>query len=38
VIVKGEVVYSNPGEGVGVKFEELSEEARALIEGALPQA
>lgn len=31
-VVTGEVVYSNPGEGVGVKFRELSDEARALIE------
>lgn len=38
VVVKGEVVYSNPGEGVGVKFRDLSEEARALIERELPGA
>lgn len=38
VIVTGEVVYSDPGEGVGVKFEELSEETRALIQKSLPQA
>ena len=38
VVVKGEVVYSHPGEGVGVKFQDLSEEARALMAKALPQA
>jgi len=38
VVVKGEVVYSNPGEGVGVKFRDLSAEALALIESSLPQA
>jgi hypothetical protein len=37
VVVKGEVVYSNAGEGVGVKFRDLSEEARLLMEQALPQ-
>ena len=36
VVVKAEVVYSNPGEGVGVKFEELSDETRGLMERALP--
>ena len=36
VVVKAEVVYSNPGHGVGVKFDELSEEARALMERELP--
>ena len=38
VIVKGEVVFSNPGEGVGVKFQELSEDTRMLMEKALPQS
>jgi len=38
VVVKGEVVYSNPGEGVGVKFRELSDESRALIEREVPGA
>jgi hypothetical protein len=32
VVVNAEVVYSNPGRGVGVKFHDLSEEDRALIE------
>ncbi len=36
VVVKAEVVYSNPGHGVGVKFDELSEQARALMERELP--
>jgi hypothetical protein len=38
VVVTGEVVYSNPGEGVGVKFRELSEDAKTAIESGLPQA
>jgi PilZ domain-containing protein len=36
VVVKAKVVYSNPGHGVGVKFSELSEAARALMESELP--
>jgi len=36
VIVKGEVIYSNPGEGVGVKFRGLSDEDRRLLEHELP--
>ena len=36
VVVKAEVVYSNPAHGVGVKFKELSEQARALMERELP--
>ena len=38
VVVKGEVVYSNPGEGVGVKFDELSEDAQRLMQQTLPRA
>jgi hypothetical protein len=38
LVVKAEVVYSNPGEGVGVKFRELSDESRSLIERELPGA
>ena len=38
VIVKGEVIYSNPGEGVGVKFRGLSDEDRSLLEHELPDA
>lgn len=37
VVVKGEVVYSNPGEGVGVKFQQLSDEARTMIERSASQ-
>ena len=36
VVVKADVVYSNPGHGVGVRFHRLSEEARALMERELP--
>ena len=37
VVVKAEVVYSNPGHGVGVKFQPLSDLARAAMERELPQ-
>ena len=37
VIVKADVVYSNPGHGVGVRFHRLSEEARILMQRELPQ-
>src|SRR5262245_28035852 len=32
VVVKGEVVYANPGKGVGVKFRDLSDDARRSLE------
>ncbi len=35
-IVKADVVYSNPGHGVGVRFHRLSEGTRALMERELP--
>ncbi|MET0625131.1 MAG: PilZ domain-containing protein [Pyrinomonadaceae bacterium] len=35
VVCNGEVVYSNPGRGVGVTFQGLSEEDRAHLESAL---
>jgi hypothetical protein len=35
-VVKAEVVYSNPGHGVGVRFHRLSDETRALMERELP--
>ena len=35
VVVNAEVVYSNPGRGVGVRFHGLSEHARGIIERAL---
>ncbi len=31
-LVNATVVYSNPGRGVGVRFDQLSEEARAALE------
>lgn len=36
VIVNAEVVYSNPGRGVGVQFQGLSEKDRALMQSELP--
>ena len=36
VIVKGDVVYSNPGHGVGVRFHRLGEDVRLLMERELP--
>ena len=36
IVVRGDVVYSLPGHGVGVRFHRLSEETRALMERALP--
>ena len=38
VIVRGEVVYSNPGEGVGVKFHELTDDTRRALERGLRPA
>jgi PilZ domain len=38
VIVRGDVVYSNPGHGVGIRFHRLSDETRALMERELPAA
>jgi Tfp pilus assembly protein PilZ len=35
IVVNAEVVYSNPGRGVGVRFQELSEEYQNLIERGL---
>ena len=35
-VVKGDVVYSNPGHGVGVRFHRLPEATRALMERELP--
>jgi len=34
-VVKGDVIYSNPGQGVGVRFHRLSAEARAVMEREL---
>ena len=36
VVVNAEVVYSNPGRGVGVRFHGLREEDRALMQRELP--
>ena len=35
IVCNGEVVYSNPGRGVGVTFQGLSQEDRARLEEAL---
>jgi hypothetical protein len=35
VVANAEVVYNNPGRGVGLRFQNLSEENRSLIEGEL---
>ncbi len=36
IVVRGDVVYSLPGHGVGVRFHRLSNDKRALIERELP--
>ena len=38
VVVNAEVVYSNPGRGVGVRFHGLTEKDRALMERALARS
>src|ERR687884_1876547 len=38
VVVNAEVVYSNPGRGVGVRFHGLTEKERALMERALARS
>ena len=35
IVCNAEVVYSDPGKGVGVKFQGLSDEARSLLEAEL---
>ena len=37
VVIKADVVYSNPGRGVGVRFHRLPDETRELMERELPQ-
>jgi hypothetical protein len=37
IVVNAEVMYSNPGHGVGVRFQGLSEADRALLERDLPR-
>lgn len=36
IVVRGDVVYSLPGHGVGVRFHRLSNEKRAFMERELP--
>ena len=36
VVVKGDVVYTNPNRGVGVRFHRLADAARELLERELP--
>lgn len=36
IVANAEVVYNNSGRGVGLRFQSLSEENRALIERGLP--
>ena len=36
VVVKGDVVYTNPNRGVGVRFHRLGDAARELLERELP--
>ena len=36
VVVKADVVYSNPGHGVGVRFHRLNDATRILMERELP--
>ena|ERR687885_2330145 len=37
VVVNGEVMYSNPGHGVGVRFQGLTDKDRELMERELPR-
>ena len=37
IVVNGEVMYSNPGRGVGVRFQGLSDKDRQLMERELPK-
>ena len=37
VVVKADVVYSNPGHGIGVRFHRLTPETRELMERELPK-
>lgn len=36
VVVKADVVYSNPGHGVGVRFHRLADDVHAVMERELP--
>ena len=35
VVCKAEVIYSNPGQGVGLRFHDITDEARATLERAV---
>src|SRR3954469_23235887 len=37
VVIKADVVYSNPGHGIGVRFHRLSADVRELMERELPK-
>lgn len=37
IVINGEVVYSNPGRGVGVRFANLSDDARRSLTDALAE-
>lgn len=37
LVIKGEVVYSNPGQGVGVHFHQLPDETCELMKRELPR-
>jgi|SRR5215813_10763150 len=36
VVIKADVVYSNPGHGVGVRFHRLADDVREIMERELP--
>jgi hypothetical protein len=36
VVIKADVIYSNPGHGVGVRFHRLPDDAREIMERELP--
>jgi len=38
LIAKAQVVYANPGRGVGLRFQDLSDEDRALLAAELENA
>lgn len=37
VVIKADVVYSNPGHGIGVRFHRLTPDVRELMEKELPK-
>ena len=38
VVCTGEVIYSSPGKGVGVRFRDLNDECRTLLEAELEKS